>query len=81
MNTQIIFNFLENVLGKTFSRSTQKDRTSFVFMMFSAIGNFYEMCTPNDTEIKALKIANRDYKLPLFKELYSNYINILIENI
>ena len=81
MNTQIIFNFLETVIAKTFSRSTQEKRTSFIFMLFFAIGNFYEFCTPNDTEIKALKIANRDYKLPKFKEFYSNYIEILIENL
>lgn len=81
MNTQIIFNFLDIVIGKTFSRSTPEKRSSFIFMMFSAIGNFYELCTPNDTEIKALKIANRDYKLPNFKEFYSKYIEILIENL
>lgn len=81
MNTQTIFNTLESIIGKTYPRSTSEDKSTFIFMMFSSIGNFYEMCTPNETEIKALKIANRDYKLPEFKVLYSKYIETLLENL
>lgn len=81
MNTQTIFNSLDSVLVKTYPRSTPENRSSFLFMMFSAIGNFYEMCTPNETEIKAMKISNRDNKLPQFIDLYSKYIEILIENL
>ena len=81
MNTQSIMNLLENVVSKTFSRSNPENRTTFVLSIFSVVGNLYEMCNPNDTQIKAMKIANRDYKLPNFKELYSKYIETLVENL
>ena len=81
MNTQSIMNSLENVVGKTFSRSNPENRTTFVLSIFSVVGSLYEMCNPNETQIKAMKIANRDYKLPNFKELYSKYIETLIETL
>lgn len=81
MNTQSIMNLLENVVSKTFSRSNPENRTTFVLSIFSVVGNLYEMCNPNDTQIKAMKIANRDYKLPNFRELYSKYIETLIETL
>ena len=81
MNTQTILKSLETVVGKTFSRSTLESRSTFVLMFFSAIGNFFELCNPNETQIKAMKIANREYKLPNFQELYSKYIENLIDNL
>lgn len=81
MNTQKITNSLETVVGKTFSRSTIENRSSFVLLIFSAIGDFYNMCHPNDMQVKAMKVANREYKLPDFKQLYSKYIETLIENL
>lgn len=81
MNTQEILKSLESTVGKTFPRSSLESRSTFVLMIFSALGNFYEMCNPNETEIKAMKIANREYKLPNFKDLYSKYIETLISNL
>ena len=81
MNTQQILNWLESIIGKTFPRSSIENRSSFVFLLFSAIGNFYEMCNQNETQHKAMKIANREYALPDFKELYSKYIETLISNL
>ena len=81
MNTQEIFKLLESTVGKTFPRSSLESRSTFVLMIFSAIGNFYEMCNPNETSLKAMKIANREYKLPNFKELYTRYIETLISNL
>ena len=81
MNTQSIFKSLETVVGKTFSRSTNDARSTFVLMLFSTLGSFYEMCNPNETEIKAMKIATRDYKLPKFEDLLSKHIETLIETL
>lgn len=81
MNTQSVMNSLENVVSKTFSRSNPENRTTFVLSIFSVVGSLYEMCNPNETQIKAMKIANRDYKLPVFKDLYSKYIETLIETL
>ena len=81
MNTQVIFKFLETVVGKTFSRSTADTKSVFILMIFSGIGNFYEMCNSNEIQIKAMKVANREYKLCNFKELYSNYIETLINTL
>lgn len=81
MNTQQVLKYLENIVGKTFSRSSAETRSKFVLMMFSAIGSFYDMCTPNETQVKAMRVSNREYKLPDFKELYSKYIETLIENL
>lgn len=78
MNTQQVFKSLEAVIGKTFPRSSLSSRSTFVLVLFSSIGNFYEMCNPIETQIKAMKIANREYRLPNFKELYSSYIETLI---
>ena len=79
MNTQSVLKSLEGVVGKTFPRSTSDARSTFVLMIFSTLGSIYEMCNPNETEIKAMKIATRDYKLPEFKELATKYIDTLIE--
>lgn len=81
MNNQQILKALENIVGKTFTRSTADEKSNFVLMIFSAVGNFYEVCNPNDTQIKALKVANREYNLPDFKTLYAQYIEALIENL
>lgn len=81
MNTQAILKSLESVVVKTFPRSSTEARSTFVLTMFSVVGNFYEMCNPNETQVKAMKVANRDYKLPNFKELYSKYIETLITNL
>lgn len=81
MNTQTIFNSLESIVGKTFPRSSIENKSTFVLMIFSAIGNFYEMCNPSETQIKAMKVANREYKLPDFKQLYTKYIETLISNL
>ena len=81
MNTQIVLKSIEGVVGKTFPRSTPDARSTFVLMIFSTLGNIFELCSPNDTEIKAMKIATRDYKLPEFKELANKYIETLIETL
>lgn len=81
MNTQSILKSLESVVGKTFPRSSAEARSTFVLTMFSAVGNFYEMCNPNKTQIKAIKVSNREFKLPNFKELYGKYIETLITNL
>lgn len=81
MNTQIIFKSLETIVGKTFPRSTISSRTNFVLMLFSLIGNLYETCNTNETQLKAMKVSNREYKLPDFKELSAQYIETLILNI
>ena len=78
MNTISILKFLETIVGKTFPRSTAEERTTFVLTVFSAVGGFYEMCNSNETQLKAMKIAHREYKFPDFKELYSKYIETLI---
>jgi len=81
MKTQNILNFLESIIAKTFSRSTSASRSTFVFMIFSGIGSFYEMCNPTETQIKAMKVSNREYTLPEFKKLSGKYIETLIENL
>ena len=81
MNTQTILKSLETVVGKTFSRSTAESRSTFVLMIFSAIGNFFELCNSTETQFKAMKIANREYKVPNFQELSCKYIETLIENL
>lgn len=81
MNTQVILQFLENITGKLFSRSSIEDRTTFALSIFSVVGNFYEMCNISETQIKAMKVSNREYKLPNFKELYFKYIESLISNL
>ena len=81
MNTQVIFKFIETVIGKTFSRSNADAKSTFILMLFSAIGSCYEMCNSNEIQIKAMKVANRDYKLDNFKELSSKYIETLIANL
>jgi hypothetical protein len=81
MNIQKITNSLETILARTFSRSTTENRFTFVLLIFSAIGDFYNICHPNDTQVKAMKVSNREYKLPDFKQLYSKYIETLIENL
>lgn len=81
MNTQTILKSLEAIVGKTFSRSSIDARSTFVLMLFSSLGSFYEMCNPSSTEIKAMKIATRDYKLPEFKDLITKYIETLIETL
>ena len=81
MNTQVIFKSLENVVSKTFSRSNIESKSTFILNIFSAVGSFYDLCTPNETQIKSMKVANREYKLPNFKNLYSKYIETLVENL
>ena len=81
MNTQHILKYIETIIGKTFPRSTSISRSTFVLILFSSIGNLYEMCNPNEIEIKAMKVSNRDYKLPEFKELCQEYIETLISNL
>ena len=81
MNTQSILKSIEIVVGKTLPRSTQNARSTFVLMIFSTLGNLYEMCNPSDTSIKAMKISTRDYKLPEFQELATKYIDTLIETL
>ena len=81
MNPQVIIKSLEAVVGKTFPRSTYNSRSTFALMIFSTLGSFYEMCNPNEIEIKAMKIATRDYKLPEFKEMMSKHIETLIETL
>ncbi len=81
MNTQYIFKTLESVLAKTFPRSSIENRSNFVLMVFSAIGNLFDICYLNETQIKAMKVSNREYKLPNFKELYTKYIETLIFNL
>ena len=81
MNAQHVFKYIETIVGKTFPRSTTTSRSTFVLMIFSSIGNFYEMCNPNEIEIKAMRVSNRDYKLPEFKELCREYIETLISNL
>lgn len=80
MNTQQVFKSLETVIVKTFSRSTAETRSTFILMIFSAVGGFYEMCNLNNTQNKAMKVANREYNLPVFKNLYTQYIKTLIAN-
>lgn len=79
MNTQTIFKSLEVIVGKTFNRSSVEARSTFILMFFSTIGNIYELCSPNITQIKAMKIATREYTLPDFKELANKFIENLIE--
>ena len=81
MNTLSILKALENIVVKTFPRSSAKDRSTFVLTVFSAVGSFYEMCNSNETQLKAMKVANREYRLPNFKDLYSKYIETLIANL
>lgn len=81
MNTLSILKSLENMVGKTFPRSNAEDKSTFVLTVSSAVGSFYEMCNPNETQLKAMKVANREYKLPNFKDLYSKYIETLIANL
>ena len=81
MNTLSILKSLETIVGKTFPRSNTQDRSTFVLTVFSAVGSFYEMCNPNETQLKSMKVANREYKLPNFKDLYSKYIETLIANL
>ena len=81
MNTQQVLKSVEAVVGKTFPRSNATSRSTFVLMLFSSIGSFYEMCIPTETQIKSMKVANREYKLPDFKELCSHYIETLISNL
>ena len=78
MNTQVIFKSLETVVGRTFPRSKLSNRANFVLMLFSSIGELYETCNTSETQIKAMKVANRDYSLPNFKELCTQYIETLI---
>ena len=81
MNTQLILKSLEIVVGKTFPRSCIDARSTFVLMIFSTIGTIFEMCNPNETEIKAMKIATRDYTLPTFKDLSTKYIETLFDTL
>jgi len=81
MNTQCIFKFVESIVAKTFPRSTTSSRYTFVLMLLSSVGSFYEMCNPNETKIKTMKITNRNYTLPNFKDLYKKYIETLISNL
>jgi len=81
MNTQTILNSLDTVVCKTFPRSTPHDRSTFISALFSSIGNLYELCNSSDTQIKAMKIANREYQLPNFKDLSTLYIETLILNL
>ena len=81
MNTQVIFKFIETILSKTFSRSTSEAISTFILMIFSAISSFYEICNYNEIQIKAMKVANRDYKSGVFKDLSSKYIEALISNL
>jgi len=78
MNTQDIYKFVENIIGKTFPRSNLGARANFALTLFASIGNFYDICNPSDVQIKAMKVANRDYKLPEFKDLSTKYIETLI---
>ena len=81
MNTQSILKSLEAIVGKTFPRSAIENRSTFVLMLFSSLGSFYELCHPNDIELKAMKIATRDYKLPDFKNLLYKYVETLFETL
>ena len=81
MNTQTILNSIESVVAKTFPRSTPNNRSTFISALFSSIGNLYEMCNSGDTQLKAMKIANREYQLPNFKDLSTLYIETLILNL
>lgn len=81
MNTISILKSLETIVGKTFPRSTSQDRATFVLTIFSAVGNFYDMCNLNETQLKSMKVSNREYRMPSFKDLYSKYIETLIANL
>jgi len=81
MNTQHIFKYIESIVGKTLPRSNVTSRSTFSLMLLSSVGNFYEICNPNGTGLKAMKVANRDYKLPEFKQLCNEYVEILISNL
>lgn len=81
MNTSVILKALENIVGKTFPRSSTENKSTFVLSIFSVVGSFYEMCNPNETQLKAMKVSNREYKLPDFKSLYSKYIETLVANL
>ena len=78
MNTQNIYKYVENLVGKTCPRSNLDARANFVLILFSSIGSFYDLCNPSDVQIKALKVANRDYRIPEFADLSTKYIETLI---
>lgn len=81
MNIQQVINSLELLVGKVFPRSNIDSRSEFILAMFSVVGILYEICNPNEIQSKAMKVANREYKLPNFKKLYSKYIESLILNL
>ena len=81
MSTQQIFNSLDNIISKTLPKSDANLRMTSILMLFSSIGNIYELCNPNETQVKASKIANREYKVPVFDDLCKKYIEALIFNL
>lgn len=81
MNILSILKSLDSIILKTFPRSNTENRSTFILIMFSAVGSFYEMCNTSETQLKATKVANREYKLPNFKDLYSKYIETLISSL
>lgn len=80
MSTQEILNFLESMVSKTFPRLDSNLRNTSILMLFSFIGSIYEMCNPNEIQVKAMKVANREYNMPVFEDLSRKYIETLFSN-
>lgn len=77
MNIQPILNSVENIIAKTFPKTNSNKRNNFICLLFSVVSSLYEMSTPSEIQLKASKIANREYKSIDFETLCYETINLL----